>query len=131
MSDAAVTAGLLALALGLIEVLKNVVPKILGSKDDDAPKNTSVHNPAITRIEAGMNDRITWHSTRDANGVPLGYFPRSLELKVDESIRLLRDTSQSLERTASTLERVEKSQERLDEALDEIAREVRRAAGGR
>lgn len=127
MSDAVATAGAVAIALGLVEVLKMVIPMITGKKGDESPKNIAA-DPTLNRVEASVNDLVSWHAMRDPNGVPLGYFPRSVEIKLDESVKLLRETAASIERTATIQERLEKNLERIDDKVSDLTQEVRQVA---
>ena len=85
---AAITGGVFALAMGLIEVVKVLARKVGGKP----PNNGTCHFDGEHRGRLARLDEL--HAPRDADGVPIWYQPRSWGQKLDEIRAALRDLAE-------------------------------------
>lgn len=114
----AIAAAGLALANGMSGIIKVLVEKLL-KKD----KPVRDHLEAGSRVEKKIDRLVEWHDAKDANGVPFGYFPRSM---VEEQRRIAELQHETAEINRRILDRLDVHDENMERGFQEIRRDVSR-----
>ena len=113
MEDAGITAGLVAVAISLVELVEFMVAKLAAKNGNGAP--SMLHK--IDKIQ-GVVDRIfEMHDQLDEDGTPLWYVPRSWAPLQQQIASDLRDVAETQRRTAETLDRAVDMLERIERRM--------------
>ena len=106
--------GLIALAVGLVEIIKQLLTKMFGRRSSDG--FTSEDRERLRHL-------LEMHEVRDDDGVPMWYISRSRE---QEQLKLLSRMTDTLHRMSLVQRDVLKSLESHERALERLLDKIDR-----
>jgi hypothetical protein len=125
MTDMATTAGLIALAIGLMKIIEVLVAKVTKRGEEDTNKivlEAIASNKAkIDNIDLKMSDLHKWHDNRDADGVFTWYVRRSLEEAIKQLAQSQVQLAENIRNQTNIMEGILKSQEETRRDMKRIA----------
>jgi CRISPR/Cas system CSM-associated protein Csm2 small subunit len=116
----AIALGAITLGSTLAKVIEKMIDKFMPSKKDDAART---HLESGDRVEKKIDALVEWHNAKDVNGLPLGYFPRSMIEDQKRIAEILQEISEQMERVADKLDNHD---ERTERGFTEVRRDVGR-----
>lgn len=123
--------GIVTAIVALTKVVEILITKLLGKDKGSTNGTSNGHNGKINEIAGKVDQLVLWHDARDPNGVPLGYFPRSIVESQEKIADTLRECAHAQEKITENLrqfsDRVERGFDKLDERLDDVERDIERA----
>lgn len=114
----AVVMAAITLAGGLLKLVDKLVDRFIPKKDP-----YSGHVEEGQRVEKKVDLLLEWHNAKDVNGLPLGYFPRSMVEDQKRIAEILQEVSEQMERVADKLDHHD---ERTERGFTEVRRDVGR-----
>ena len=129
-TDAGIIAGIFAIVMALIEVIKVLIAKMIkawGSpnsilNDDEKLALSEIPNMAkhLKELSTNTSKCMAMHEKYDSNGMPLWYMPRSISESQEETSKILQQAVNSLERIPEAINRLERAIERLDRRIEKL-----------
>lgn len=119
MVNEALLIAAITVAVGLVEIVKKLIEKMMSRNG-----NGNGH-AKIGDLAHKLDALVAWHDVRDQNGVPMGYFPRSIIDTQKEMTVALQSISATQEKIAEHLDHLK---DRLDERFDDVDRKLDKPA---
>ena len=116
MDPTATTAGLIALAIGLVKIVEKLVEWVIKKMSPDGGKNVVQLDPEMSRMVQETHARVVvmadTMSVKDGDGVPMVYSSRVIADDVRSTAMILKDISYTQQKL---LDRLESLDERVSD----------------